>query len=168
MNLPILNILGPSHFIAQFTSSLRLRYVVLHTIHATPTYVAQMPLFRSSQTPASPPPPPPTQTPSRSRTLFSRRNDYDRSTSPYENDYDDRRGRSGGFFSRRRSSSSSDGYGNGSRDLRNEPSIRAARQKVADAESYEREADGALNAARAAVREAREHVRLLEREALEE
>ena len=87
----------------------------------------------------------------------------------HDNDYDDGRGRSGGFFSRRRSCSSSDDYGRGNnKNLKNEPTIRAARQKVTDAEAYEREADRALGAARAAVREAREHVRLLEREALEE
>jgi len=43
-----------------------------------------------------------------------------------------------------------------------------ARQKVADAETAEREADRALNEARESVREAREHVRLLEREAIED
>ena len=43
-----------------------------------------------------------------------------------------------------------------------------ARQKGSDAESSEREADRALGQARAAVREAREHVKMLEREALEE
>ena len=53
-------------------------------------------------------------------------------------------------------------------DLKNDPSIRAARQKVSDAEASEREADRALGQARAAVREAREHVKMLEREALEE
>jgi CHAD domain-containing protein len=43
-----------------------------------------------------------------------------------------------------------------------------ARDKVADAESAEQEADEALHAARVAVREARDHVKSLEREALEE
>lgn len=52
--------------------------------------------------------------------------------------------------------------------LGSDPTIAAARQKVSDAESFEREADHALNQARAAVREAREHVKILEREAVEE
>ncbi|KAJ3525855.1 hypothetical protein NM688_g8341 [Phlebia brevispora] len=60
------------------------------------------------------------------------------------------------------------GYTNGNADLKNDPSIRAARQKVSDAEAYEREADRALGQARLAVREAREHVRMLEQEVLEE
>ena len=52
---------------------------------------------------------------------------------------------------------------------RNEdPSISGARQRVAAAESAEREADRALITARESVREAREHVKLLEREAAEE
>ena len=53
-------------------------------------------------------------------------------------------------------------------DLKHDPSIVAARQKVADAESAESAADRALNEARAAVRAAKEHVRVLEQEALEE
>jgi hypothetical protein len=43
-----------------------------------------------------------------------------------------------------------------------------ARDKVADAVSAERQADEALHAARVAVREAKDHVKSLEREALEE
>ncbi|KIP06532.1 hypothetical protein PHLGIDRAFT_90806, partial [Phlebiopsis gigantea 11061_1 CR5-6] len=73
-----------------------------------------------------------------------------------------------GFFSRRRSSSSTSPSGRGTSDPRNDPTIRGARQKVADAETSEREADRALGLARAAVREAREHVKILEREALED
>ena len=132
-----------------------------------------MPLFKSSP----PPPPPPVESspPTRSRSIFSRGTRSDRSPSPtYDNHYNNTGNRTGGFFSRRRSYSS-DEYDNGrysggstNGDLRNDPSIRAARQKVSDAEAYEREADRALNAARGAVREAREHVRMLEREALEE
>ena len=74
--------------------------------------------------------------------------------------------RSGGFFSRRRSSSS-DSSGRGS-NFKHDPSIVAARQKVTDAESAESAADRALHSARAAVRCAKEHVRMLEQEALEE
>jgi len=51
---------------------------------------------------------------------------------------------------------------------REDASITAARQRVAGAEAAEREADRALMQARAAVREAREHVKRLEHEAAEE
>lgn len=50
----------------------------------------------------------------------------------------------------------------------NDPSIIAARQKIADAERAEREADEALRQARLRTNDARETVRILEREALEE
>ncbi|KAH8107762.1 hypothetical protein BXZ70DRAFT_1074201 [Cristinia sonorae] len=126
-----------------------------------------MPLFRSSQ-PASPPPPPPqTQSPSRSRSLFSRRRSP--SPEPYatHGTNSDQSSR-GGFFSRRRSSSSSGSSNHRSGSLGSDPTILAARQKVSDAEAFEREADRALGQARAAVRDAREHVRALEREALED
>ena len=128
-----------------------------------------MPFFRSSPSPP-PPPPQPVQSPNRSRSLFSRR----RSPSPEFHSTRDNTSTTnssrGGFFSRRRSSSSSDGSGPNRRggSLGNDPTIAAARQKVFDAEAFEREADRALGQARAAVREAREHVRILEREALEE
>ena len=49
-----------------------------------------------------------------------------------------------------------------------DPTIRAARQKVFDAEHAERAADEALLQARTAVREARDHVKVLEREAAAE
>jgi len=49
-----------------------------------------------------------------------------------------------------------------------DPSIIAARERVIAAETAEREADKALVMAKAAVREAREHVKRLEREAAEE
>lgn len=51
---------------------------------------------------------------------------------------------------------------------REDATITAARQRVIDAELAEKEADRALLQARAAVKEAREHVRRLEREAAEE
>ncbi|KIW66937.1 hypothetical protein PV04_06219 [Phialophora macrospora] len=94
-----------------------------------------------------------------------------------------------GFFSRRRSSSLSssdlDNRNNrhGSNKLshgstrnsgglfhRNheDASIIAARERVLSAETAEREADRALIQARAAVQEARNHVKVLEREAEEE
>jgi hypothetical protein len=48
-----------------------------------------------------------------------------------------------------------------------DPSIIAARERVMNAESAEKDADRALVAARAAVKEAREHIKRLEREAAE-
>ena len=53
-------------------------------------------------------------------------------------------------------------------NIKNDPSVVAARQRVSDAEAAEREADRALMQARAAVRDARDHVKRLEQEALEE
>jgi hypothetical protein len=64
---------------------------------------------------------------------------------------------SGGFFGF--------GHNNG---IANDPSIVSARKKVIDAESAEKAADHALSAARGKAREAREHVKVLEREVLEE
>jgi hypothetical protein len=49
-----------------------------------------------------------------------------------------------------------------------DPSILAARERVFSAEEAERDADKALVNAKGAVREAREHVKRLEREAAEE
>jgi hypothetical protein len=49
-----------------------------------------------------------------------------------------------------------------------DPSIRSAQERVMNAEAAEREADKALLHARAMVKEAREHVKRLEREAAEE
>jgi hypothetical protein len=49
-----------------------------------------------------------------------------------------------------------------------DPSIMAARERVMSAEAAERDADRALHHARLAVREARDHVKRLEREAAEE
>jgi hypothetical protein len=49
-----------------------------------------------------------------------------------------------------------------------DPSITHAKQRIADAENAERNADRALIQARAAVRDAREDVKRLEREAAEE
>ena len=128
-----------------------------------------MPLFKSHNQPP-PPPSPPQSPPDRSRSLFSRKRDNSDPYNNYDNSYDDDRNGSsrGGFFSRRRSSSSSSGSRSRSHDLKKDPSILAARQKVADAENSEREADRALGMARTAVREARQHVQMLEREALEE
>ena len=59
-------------------------------------------------------------------------------------------------------------FGLGHNSIANDPTIIAARKKVNDAENAEKEADRALLAARAMVREAREQVKRLEREASEE
>jgi hypothetical protein len=60
------------------------------------------------------------------------------------------------------------GHGNGATQIEMDPSIVQARERVMTAEAAERDADRALVAARASVREAREHVRKLELEAQEE
>ncbi|OAL39535.1 hypothetical protein AYO20_01405 [Fonsecaea nubica] len=93
-----------------------------------------------------------------------------------------------GFFNRRRSSSASSSdfdshnrrhgskvsrgstRGSGGLFHRNheDPSIVSARERVLQAETAEREADRALVQAKAAVREARDRVKMLEREAEEE
>ncbi|KAI0779545.1 hypothetical protein C8Q74DRAFT_1217029 [Fomes fomentarius] len=132
-----------------------------------------MPLFHSSsRSNDSVPPPPPAQTNHRSRGggLFGRRSDspeqYDRRNgngAPSTRSSPSHSSGGGGFFSRRRSSSSSR-----SPDLKHDPSILAARQKVADAEAAESAADRALNEARVAVRGAKEQVKMLEQEVLEE
>ncbi|OBZ70747.1 hypothetical protein A0H81_09356 [Grifola frondosa] len=100
----------------------------------------------------------------RSRSMFSRR-----SGSP-EHDHTSTNGptrtnstRPGSRFFNRHHSSSAD-----SLHLKKDPTIVAARQKVADAESAESGADRALDQARAAVRRAREHVKILEQEVLAE
>jgi hypothetical protein len=96
-----------------------------------------------------------------------------------EADYVEPQRRSSIFGSRRRSTTPvRDGYTNGTntsprrgllhRNDAEDASIIAARERVMGAEAAEREADRALLQARAAVREAREHVRRLEREAAEE
>lgn len=49
-----------------------------------------------------------------------------------------------------------------------DPTILAARERVANAEAREKDADRALASARIAVKEAREHIKKLEKEAAEE
>ncbi|KAI0663385.1 hypothetical protein C8Q70DRAFT_949496 [Cubamyces menziesii] len=133
-----------------------------------------MPLFRSSS-PQREAPPQPESPPSRSRGLFGRRSNSLDSNSNYNgNGYDNTnsstrsgstRHSGGGLFGRRRSSSTDSDR---SFDLKKDPSILAARQKVSEAEAAEAAADRALNEARSAVRSAKEHVKRLEQEALEE
>ncbi|KAK7900798.1 hypothetical protein LTR67_003082 [Exophiala xenobiotica] len=62
----------------------------------------------------------------------------------------------------------SSGGGLFNRHHNEDPSILDARQRIASAEAAERDADRALMQARTAVRDAKEHVKRLEREAAEE
>jgi hypothetical protein len=55
-----------------------------------------------------------------------------------------------------------------SSSFKHDPAIVAARQKVSDAEEAERAADKALAFARIAVRESKEHIKSVEKEAWEE
>jgi len=136
-----------------------------------------MPLFKNTwdnQSSRGPEPLPPSP-PRRKRTgLFGSRRSVD-ATPPHRNNtyaagharHSPTSSSSGGLFSRRRSSGDlSDRSSRGSG--KEEPSILTAKQKVADAENAERLADDALKQVREAVRDARDHVRLLEDEALEE
>jgi hypothetical protein len=105
--------------------------------------------------------------------LFGR-NSANTSPAVHETTYADEP-RRGGLFGRHRSPDHAAAT-NGSNSHRgkffhrntDDPSILAARERVTSAEAAEREADKALINARAAVREAREHVKRLEREAAEE
>jgi hypothetical protein len=139
-----------------------------------------MPLFSSRRNNTSSTAPPVTP-PSRRRGIISRRSrspDYaeDRSGSSLSRSrgsygsgssrsnegHAERRSR--GLFGRRRRSSPSDRKVNLARDQ----TLLTVRSKVADAEAAERSADSALNAARSAAREAKDHVKMLEREAADE
>ena len=114
------------------------------------------------------------ESPKRKGSIFSSRRSDSHSNSP---DRSRNHSSSGGMFSRRRSSSSESSsgrssprngggfFGGGSKQ---DPTIRSARQKVSDAETAERDADRALVQARISVKEAREHVKALEKEAEEE
>jgi hypothetical protein len=80
------------------------------------------------------------------------------------NDEDHAERRSRGLFGRFRRYSPSDRKG----QLDHDETLLKPRSKVADAEAAGRSADAALGAARSAVREAKDHVKLLEREAVDE
>lgn len=128
-----------------------------------------MPIFGRNPSPE----PRPTTPPARLHGLFSRRSrstesDHTARTNATNDSVRTDSTRSGGGFFGRRRSSSSDDISHTSGSLLKDPSIVAARQKIADAESAERAADRALLDARAAVKAAREHAKMLEREALEE
>ncbi|KAF5380221.1 hypothetical protein D9757_008242 [Collybiopsis confluens] len=120
-----------------------------------------MPLFKQNSREVTPPPQEDRHS-SRSG-LFGRRQ---RSISPdrtnkshrsSDSDTISRAGstRSGGLFGGR--------FGNGF--PHNDPTIMSAREKVSDAEESEKAADRALQAARASVKAAKDHVKFLEKEA---
>ncbi|TFK25203.1 hypothetical protein FA15DRAFT_668736 [Coprinopsis marcescibilis] len=127
-----------------------------------------MPLFKSNSTRRSSvsparrgnPSPPPAPTTS-SGGFFNRNRDVDRHSSDDSYSSTSTRNRTvlsnGGFL----------GFGRRA-DLDQDPGIVSARQKVADAEFAEREADRALLQARQTVREAYERVKQLEHEAIED
>ncbi len=108
--------------------------------------------------------------PTRKKSIFS----SDRNSPPQSTGS----GSGSGLFQRRRSTSSSEGNNNTKKsgffgigrnnDIENDPSIRAARDMVSNAEAAEKDADRALDEARQRVKLAREHVQSLEREAREE
>ncbi|OCT51415.1 hypothetical protein CLCR_09240 [Cladophialophora carrionii] len=95
------------------------------------------------------------------RGFFSRR----RSSSLSSSDLDTRNNRQGSNKLSHGSTRSSGGLFHRNHE---DSSIIAARERVLSAETAEREADRALVQARAAVQEARNHVKMLEREAEEE
>ncbi|OAL48589.1 hypothetical protein IQ07DRAFT_588720 [Pyrenochaeta sp. DS3sAY3a] len=117
-----------------------------------------MPLFSSRRDPT---PPPTTTSPTHKPGLFSRR----RSSSP-------------SLTSKRHSTHTTHTHHTTSTSPKrtsglftrssHDPSIHAAKTSLVQAETAERDADRALLAAKNAVREAREHVHRLEREAAEE
>ncbi|KXN90960.1 hypothetical protein AN958_03027 [Leucoagaricus sp. SymC.cos] len=120
--------------------------------------------------------------PNRKRSIFSGRNRSPPPTSPRRSG-DANSGRRSFFGSGSVSDTGSDrgsrndsvrsrgflGLGrNQGHSIHNDPTIAAAHQKVTDAEAAEREADQALFQARNKVKEAKRHVEMLEREALED
>lgn len=137
-----------------------------------------MPLFRNTwdnQPSREPEPLPPSPPPNKRSGFFGSRRSTDHSPTRPSDTYTNGNSRhsptnssSGGFFSRRRSSDETTSDRSFGRSGRQESSIVSARQKVADAENAERHAGDALKRARSAVREARQHVRILENEAIEE
>ncbi|KAF8813897.1 hypothetical protein BYT27DRAFT_7060738, partial [Phlegmacium glaucopus] len=110
--------------------------------------------------------------PTRKRSIFSS-NSRD---STHDPTHDNSSTRSGLFRRHRSNSSEYESTGEGSSrffglrrndNIENDPTIRRALKKVADAEKAEKQADIALIDARQRVRDAQEHVRILEQEALE-
>jgi len=79
------------------------------------------------------------------------------------------RGRTNDSIQSGASKNSGSFFGIGNRNaIGHDPTILAAKQKVADAEEAEREADRALTQAREMVKQAREHIKILEREATDD
>ncbi|KAJ6587117.1 hypothetical protein DFH09DRAFT_910173 [Mycena vulgaris] len=116
----------------------------------------------------SPEPVPPT---THNRGFFSRRRSSDDSSLGHHSSGSDRINRGNSVRSGTASSTRSGGGFFAGRDTFNvhkDPTIVAARGKVTSAEKAEHDADRALLQARAMVREARDHVRILEKEAAEE
>ncbi|KAF7315479.1 hypothetical protein MIND_00063100 [Mycena indigotica] len=144
---------------------------------------SQMPLFKSQPAQPEPAPapqkgglfsrnrsptPPPPATTNTHRGFFSRRRSSEDSSLDGRSSGSDRflarggsvrSGGSGSFFNRNNNHLDA---------VHRDPKIMAAKAKVGLAEKAEVEADRALSAARTMVREAKEHVRILEREAAEE
>jgi hypothetical protein len=110
-----------------------------------------MPLFGSSR--REPSPPPVTTAPARKPSLFHRSAPETTATTTTTSSHHASTSRSSGIFGSKTSS---------------DPSIAAATQSLRQAEAAERDADRALLIAKNKVREAREHVARLEREAAEE
>ncbi|KAJ7141302.1 hypothetical protein C8R44DRAFT_726924 [Mycena epipterygia] len=155
-----------------------------------------MPLFKSQPAPANEPAPA-TDTSARKGSMFTRRRSLspaaDPATDPNHPANNNNNARRG-FFGRGRASLDSGadrddaslarngsvmsggsggsgffgGRGANNFNVHKDPTIMAAREKVTSAENAEAEADRALMQARAMVREARDHVRFLEREAAAE
>ncbi|KAJ7497769.1 hypothetical protein FB451DRAFT_1121511 [Mycena latifolia] len=117
-----------------------------------------MPLFKSHPPPTNEPDPV-VDSPTRKGSMFSRRRSLSPVDDPATNpNHPANANRRGGFFGNRANNF----------NLHKDPTIIAAREKVTSAEQAEAEADRALLQARAMVREAKDHVRFLEREAAAE
>ncbi|KAH7924218.1 hypothetical protein BV22DRAFT_1129994 [Leucogyrophana mollusca] len=123
-----------------------------------------MPLFNSTHSA----PPTVNESPQRTRSIFGSRSDSPTSDTA-SHTYSTSNGVTN-FFKRRSPSPSDDSSSSSSffHGRLRDPSIAAARQKVADAESAEKAADKALLQARTAAKAAKEHIKMLEREALED
>ncbi|KAJ6498832.1 hypothetical protein C8R45DRAFT_980148 [Mycena sanguinolenta] len=152
-----------------------------------------MPLFKQQ-----PNEPEPVAQPNRKGTLFSRRRSLSPEPAPNNNSNNNNTAQRRGIFGGRSSMDSNGNNntngngqvgrsgsimsGNSARsggsffarggganfDVHKDPTVMAARQKLTHAENAEAEADRALFQARAMVREAKDHVRVLEREAAAE
>ncbi|KAJ7287857.1 hypothetical protein C8J57DRAFT_597802 [Mycena rebaudengoi] len=114
------------------------------------------------------PSPEPVQPNNTSRGFFSRRRSTDDSSLAHSSNNSGRLGRGNSVRSGGGSTRSGGGFFAPSLSVHHDPSIIAAREKVRSAENAEAAADKALLQARAMVREAKEHVRILEREAAED